>query len=127
LPFPEVYSLAVLARNQTAEYLRLAILELSNLGVTFINELRSSPYDKPLEAWNPEKHLRGHLVGSTDQLAQAGYEHPWVEHKSSIESITFDESKDYVVKSNEQFTVHVGEGVIFQPKTFEVWGPKKEQ
>ncbi len=123
MTFPEIYSRAVEVRDQTASYLRSAILRISCLeeGVRLL--LLSEPYDKPLPSWEHSRELRGHLIGSADTLAAEGEGYPTLKWTSRIKALSLNESGDYLMTMFEEAKPRLGRGISFQPETLELWAP----
>jgi hypothetical protein len=123
MPFDDIRHQASSVRDRTAAYLREAILNLVSIEGDHAATLLASPFNQPLGNWPVVKYIRGHLVGDSDDLASEQSEYPIMSWRSRITSMDVNEAGEYMVKSDEQLTARLGEGISFQPKSFEVWGP----
>ena len=85
--------------------------------------LLATPYNVPLGNWPVVKYIRGQLLGDSDSLAAKTNEYPIMSWRSTIKSVEFSESGEYVVKFEETLTPRLGNGISFQRKSFEVWQP----
>lgn len=123
MPFDEIRDKARAVRNKTAACLRKAILDLVAIEEAYRDTLLATPYNVPLGNWPVVKYIRGQLLGDSDNLASKGNEYPIMSWRSTIKSVEFSKSGEYDVKLDETFTVHLGDGISFQRKSFEVWMP----
>lgn len=123
MPFDEIRDKARTVRNKTAACLRKAILDLVASEEAYRDTLLATPYNVPLGNWPVVKYIRGQLLGDSDNLALKGNEYPIMSWRSTIKSVKLSKSGEYNVKLEETFTAHLGNGISFQPKSFEVWGP----
>jgi len=123
MPFDEIRNRARTVRDNTAAYLRKAILDLVAVKEGYRDILLAAPYNVPLGNWPVVKYMRGQLLGESDTLAAEGNEYPILSWRSTIKSVDFSASGEYVIKSDETFTARLGNGISFQPKSFEVWKP----
>jgi hypothetical protein len=126
MPYPQLRGLALRVRDRSAAYLRAAILGLARVEEKVRRLLLAPPFDRPLESWGYSKYVRGRLLGTTDELAEVGQEYPILRWKSSVKSVSRNPSGDYDIETTEEFTASLGEGVTFQPDSYEVWGPRRD-
>ena len=123
MPFDKIREKARSVRDKTARYLREAILDLVDLDQNDQRRMLESPYDQPLGNWPVVKYLCGHLIGESDILASEGNEYPIMRWHQRITSVDRSDKGEYKVRFDENFTAQLGEGIVFQPKSFEVWRP----
>jgi hypothetical protein len=123
MPFDEIRNKARPVRDKTANYLRKAILNIVGINSTYHDILLTTPYDVPLGYWPVAKYMRGQLLGDSDSLAAKGKEYPIMSWRSTIESIDYSDSGKYNVKFKDKLRVHLGDGISFRRKSFEVWAP----
>ena len=127
LSLKEAHSLARQAKTDAAGYLRAAIFNLAMLKSSERELLLGSPFDRPLERWPLDFQLTGTLVGSTDQLGPSDSEHPHFKWNEGNVTATQAEGEKIILQVRDQaLTASFGEGVIFHPQKFEVYGPKPE-
>lgn len=77
-PLWDVRDRALRARNQTANYLRTALLEMVGLDPGLLRVLLSPPFDRPL-FWSVTTEIHGWLVGNSDELARSEDVYPRVD------------------------------------------------
>lgn len=123
----EVHSTAKVVRDKTASYLRSAILDLLEMDENAKQRLEKEPYRTPLETWMPWKQVRGAILGDASHLGAKNQEYPILKWQSSISSVSRTENGEYVLRPDEKMTVHLAEGLTFEPHSVEVWGPEKEK
>jgi hypothetical protein len=123
MPFDEIRNRARVVRDNTAAYLRKAILDLVAVKAGYRDVLLADPYNVPLGNWPVVKYMRGQLLGDSDVLAAEGNEYPILSWRSTIKSVDISKLGEYVIKFDETFTARLGNGICFQPKAFEVWRP----
>jgi hypothetical protein len=123
MPFDEIRNRARTVRNKTATCLRKAILDLVVIEEKHRDILLATPYNVPLGNWPVVKYIRGQLLGDSDDLAAKTKEYPIMLWRSTIKSIDFSKSGEYDIKFDETLTACLGNGISFQPKSFEVWRP----
>jgi hypothetical protein len=123
MPFDEIRNRARVVRDKTAACLRKTIFDLVTIKEGYRDILLAAPYNVPLGNWPVVKYIRGQLLGDSDSLAAEGNEYPIMLWRSTIKSVDFSESRDYVVTFDETLTARLGNGIRFQPKSFEVWKP----
>lgn len=126
MPFPQVHGLAMQVRDATASYLRSAIVDVAGVEEKARRVLLGPPFDTPLGSWRYSKYIRGRLLGTTDELAEEGQEYPRMHWKTMVKAVSRKPSGDYNIEFTEEFKASLGEGVSFQPDSFEVWGPGKD-
>jgi hypothetical protein len=112
--------------ERTAGYLRSAIIRLADVPDDARRRLLNPPYNRPFEVTPISRHLRGHLVGDAEDLAQEGQPHPIIRWESSIKILKRAPSGEYQIEVKDQFTEMLGEGVEFRPISQEVWGPQQD-
>lgn len=123
MPFDEIRNKARPVRDKTASYLRKAILNIVGINSTYHEILLNTPYDVPLGYWPVAKYMRGQLLGDSDRLAAKGKEYPTMSWRSSIKSITVSALGEYNITFEEKLRAHLGAGISFKRKSFEVWAP----
>jgi hypothetical protein len=123
LDFNRVRTLATEVRDQTATYLRDAILEISGCDPKVLAAIREGRYLVPLGAWKMVKHVRGTLAGEGPTLAEDSQCYPRIKLTSTIQSFRKLESGRYEFTPNETLAVSLGPGIEFKDGTFKVWGP----
>jgi hypothetical protein len=126
LAFPDIWSRALGSYERTAGYLRSAIIRLADVPDDARRRLLNPPYNRPFEVTPISRHLRGHLVGDAEDLAQEGQPHPIIRWESSIKILKRAPSGEYQIEVKDQFTEMLGEGVEFRPISQEVWGPQQD-
>lgn len=104
-----------------AEYIRNAILEMSEIDNNTLQTLTSSPFDKPMGYWPVVKYIRGKLIGSGDELAAKGNVYPFMRWRPTIKSATVDENGNLNMEIQETFTAELADGIEFRPQSYEVW------
>jgi len=124
LGFDQIRPLAVEVRNKAATYLRTAIIKLLNLPLQIEHDLLSLPYEKPIGTEGYIRYLRGQLLSSKDELAPDGFEYPIVEWRFSVTSFRLTKDNKLQLSFSQSLTPRLGEGVSFQPKSFEIYGPE---
>ena len=122
--FPEIAAAAASVKDKTAAYLRKSIVDELNLDNTSKAELFRGSYAKPLASWRHSKQLRGHLIGERGQLSAKYQTYPIMRWKSKLKSVALNKSGRYELTFDDTLTASLGEGISFQPSSFEVWGPK---
>jgi len=123
MAFDKIRDKARAVRNKTAAYLRKAILDLVAIEEAYRDTLLTTPYNVPLGYWPVVKHIRGQLLGDSDNLASKGNEYPKMSWRSTIKSIEVSKSGEYDVNFDETLTKHLGDGISFKPKYFKVLRP----
>lgn len=123
MPFDQIRQHAQGVRDKTATYLREAIIGLLDLEQAYREIILSSPQNEPLGRWPIVKYMRGQLLGASADLALEGNEYPLLRWRSSIKSVQINDKGEYQVELVETMTPQLGEGILFQAETFEVWGP----
>jgi len=123
MPFDAIRNTARAVRDKTAACLRKAIFDLVAIEEEYRDILLATPYDVPLGNWPVVKYIRGQLLGDSDGLAAKTNEYPIMSWRSTIKSVDFSESGEYVVKFEETLKPCLGNGISFQRKSFEVWEP----
>ena len=123
MPFDQVREYAVKVRDKTATYLRQAILDLLNLDDAVRAKLLSPPRTEPLGRWPVVRYVRGQLVGDGAELALEGNDYPMLAWRSSIRSVTLEESGEQRIEIKDELSPQLGHGIQFQMQSFEVWGP----
>jgi hypothetical protein len=121
LPFPQIHTLAADARDRTARYLREAILGLLDLHPTNRDRLISDPFDEPLSEWLA-RHLRGSLLGKTDDVAAPDQEYPLFMWTSSLKEFRRNDDDTFTYLPEETFVERLSEHVRFERRSFEVRG-----
>lgn len=124
LGFDEVRPLAISVRNNTAKYLRDAIIELLELPDDSKDDLLKSTYEKPMGTEGYIRYLRGRLLSDSDQLAAKDHKYPIVVWKFSVTSFTLNEKDEFSLSFSQQMTPILSEGTLFQPLSVEIYGPE---
>ena len=118
----ELYQAAGESLVPTAEYLREAILTISDLSPESRELMLGKKYKTPRGPLGMETYLRGFLVGEEECLAAEGTEYPFCRWKAGLKDVSFDPSKDrYSFIPDETFTASLGEGTELESLTLEKW------
>jgi hypothetical protein len=123
MPYDEIRLHARKVRDKTASYLRQAIVGLLDIEQRYYQQLFSEPYNDPLGHWPIVKYIRGQLLGSSSQLAADGNVYPIMNWASTLKSVEMNDKGDFQINSEDNLTAKLGEGISFQPHSFEVWKP----
>lgn len=127
LPFDKIREIAVGVREKTAAYLRDAIMGLAGVEESATKSLTSQPYDIPLESYELRKIVRGYLIGEHDKLTASGQEYPFLKWYSGIKSFRENSSREYDIELDMRFEVVLGQNVKFEPKSYEIYGPRRDK
>ncbi len=122
--FNEILPLAMETRNKTATYLRTAIIKLLNLPLQVEYDLLSQPYENPIGTEGYIRYLRGQLLSNNDELAEDGHPYPIIDWMFSVKSFRLTEDNEFQISFSQNFTPRLGEGVLFKPIRFEIYGPE---
>lgn len=123
LDYISIRELSAGVRHRMAKYIRNSILELSGLEAVPLKTLTSAPYDKPMGYWPFVKYFRGRLLGEGHELAAKGNAYPFLRWKPVIDKCEVAEDGKINIQLSESFTAEFGEGISFQPVSYEVWKP----
>ena len=122
LGFGDLRAIAARRRDQTAEYLRKAILDVAQCDDALRKKLLENTV--AVGAWRLERYFRGLLVGEGDELAAPDQAYPIVRWRSSIARAHATPTGEITVEHNEEFTPRLAEGISLKPGSVEMWGPK---
>ena len=123
LGYEKMHEYARDVRHRMAAYIRIAILELSEVPDDVLKILLNDPFDKPLGHWLLAKYVRGQLLGNSPTLAREGNQYPFLRWNPSIKSCVPDAAGKLSIQFSESFTVELADGIRFQPQSVEVWQP----
>jgi hypothetical protein len=126
LPFKKIYEIAAEVRDKSMIYLRTAILKYVKVAEPNTTILNSAPYDYPLGIVPVEKRLKGYLLGTADNLAAEGYEHPWFDNTFTLTDARLNAEGNLDITFDEEFKAWLGEGVLFRQSSFEIWGQRNK-
>ena len=124
MPLDALRRLAREVRDTAAAYLRVAIVDLSQVPTATRTEMLAGPYDWPIIGFPATKYLRGVLAGSGD-LAAPGQRYPLVEWRTEIQSFRKADNGLYDVRWNEKITPKIGPQVKMARVSIEVWSGDK--
>jgi hypothetical protein len=113
-------------RDAAAKHVRQAILELADLPPGLLTTLTSPPFDSPKESFGMQRHLRGRLVGDSEQLAADGQPYPFVHVGSSMSAFDLNEDGSYRVTPTDTARPALGPGIQLTDVTYELWGPAQD-
>jgi hypothetical protein len=122
--FAELRELAVGTRVSAANYLRAAILGLSNVGSADATIMLAPPFDIPFEATQLARYLKGRVTGAVQSLPAQGQVYPFIRWSTRMTRFARDTDGRYSVSIAERYVPRIGKGVTFQPERLEVWGPE---
>ncbi|MBE2316677.1 hypothetical protein DVA67_011880 [Solirubrobacter sp. CPCC 204708] len=123
LDFKRVREIAEPIVNVTADYLRAAILDLSELDAKSVETLKSKPYDKPLRSFLT-RYVWGTLLGAGEDLAAPDQEYPRLLWRSRLKSVRAnpDDPDRLLMQPEDTITPSLADGISFQPTRWEIWG-----
>jgi hypothetical protein len=124
LGYDKIRELSKDVRYRMAKYIRNAILELSGLDAEPLRVLTSDPYDKPMGHWPVVKYVRGRLLGKSPELAAKGNAYPYLRWKPVINKCEVTKDNKINVQFSENFAAEFGDGISFQPSSYEAWKPE---
>lgn len=124
--FEAVYALASAVRDRAAQHIRQAILELSDVPDEVISTLTSSPFDTVRASWPFAMYVRGDFIGEAAHLAAPDERYPLVRWEHRLKSFRRNPDGTAKIQLEDNMTVKCGEGVVFQPKSREVWAPEND-
>lgn len=124
LSYAEIRPLAERVRNNTSRYLRTGIIKLLDLPEEIENGLLSQPYIDPIGTEDYIRYLRGTITSDHDSLASEGNEYPIVEWSFSVSGFRRSPDGKLTLNFSQSLTPHLGDGVQFQPKSIELYGPE---
>lgn len=125
-PFDIVRGLARDACDSTARYLRASIIDLLTDDQTTKDLLNENDFIKPFMKGKVRKELRGHLIGSGDNLARDGDNYPYMDWASRFNSGKVDEAGVFTYNCDETFTACFAKGLEFKLQSMRMWGPPTE-
>jgi hypothetical protein len=123
MAFTAVRDQAAAARDQTASYLRTAIVTLSGLDKEKRDVLFSPEYVDPFDAVPISKYLRGTLISDTDELAAPGQVYPILTWSTKLVDLSRTTDGQYKARFKERYIAQLGKGVAFEARSLEMWGP----
>lgn len=124
LGYDKIRELSKDVRHRMAKYIRNTILELSGLEAEPLRVLTSGPYEKPMGHWPIVKYVRGRLLGESPELAAKGNAYPILRWKPVINKCEATKDGKINIRFSENLTAELGEGISFQPISFEAWKPE---
>lgn len=128
LPFDQVRNLAAEVRDRTAHYLRRAFLRLSTVEPSAVERLQAGPLDTPKQFFPAARYLKGWLVGEVGDPAAPSSAYPvmeWTYRLSRFRSN--DDARTFTLSFEDNIKPHIADGVMFQGKKIEVWGPAPDK
>jgi len=124
LDFHTIHATALDLRENTARYVRRAILKLARVPDGTIETLSKHPYAKPFQL-EYTKYLWGSLLGE-GSLARDDQLYPFVLWRSKASQKPWTDGPDPEIKFEETFTMKLGDGITFEPRRIEVWGARPD-
>lgn len=126
LPFDTVNRLAVRVRDRAAQHVRHAILELLGVPADVRATLTSSKFDAVRASWPITLYVRGEFVGPAEQLAATDQEYPMLRIDVRLTAHKTNLDGSATISFNNSYTPICGDGVLFVPKSYEVWAPERD-
>jgi hypothetical protein len=123
LGFDELESLARKRRDQTATYLRDAVLDLLSLDADMKADL--AKYNVAVGAWKVVRYFRGLLLGQGRELAAPDQEYPFLRWKSSIQKATSNSEGGISITPTDTLSPLLAPGISLKPTSYEMWGPER--
>jgi hypothetical protein len=62
------------------------------------------------------------LLGAVDEIAAPGYEYPFLEWRSAISELAFDDRDDLQAKVVDSMKINIPEGAQFRPTGSRIYG-----
>jgi hypothetical protein len=124
LGYDKIRELSKDTRHRMVKYIRNAILELSGLETEPLRVLTADPFDKPMGYWPLVKYVRGRLLGESSELAAREKAYPFLRWKPLINKCEVSEDGKINIQFSENLTAELGEGISFQPVSYEAWKPE---
>ncbi len=118
----DVRTRAMEARDQTASYLRSAIIELVGLEPDVQSVLLSPPYNRPFY-WSFTVQMSGRLIGDVDQFAGPDGAHPRIEWGIAPTELPADAEGDAGIGYAYNVVQGLAEGVSFTEEDVSILGP----
>ncbi len=115
--FPRLQAGALSIRDDTAKYVRRAILDLLPAPQHLLDLLLAPPYDMPLQLTAGVVSMTGVLTGDGERLAAEGMEHPHLAGDYVIRDIEADGDR-YELTLETNFRLSAGGDVEFKPIAF---------
>lgn len=123
LGYTKIRELTMDIRHRMAGYVRETIFRVSSLDAETHKTLTEDPYHEPMGIWPLVKYLRGQLIGEGAELAAKGNEYPFIRWRPVIQEAEVTENGKLNIKATEEFQLELGEGIVFQLGSHEVWRP----
>jgi hypothetical protein len=124
LGYDTIQDLAKDTRHRMAQYIRTEIFEQLRLPQDTHSRLTNDPFDSPMGYWPMVKYIRGKLIGKGSQLAAEGNAYPFIRWKPVLNKCEVTEDGRINIEANENFTAELGQGIVFQPESYEAWRPE---
>lgn len=123
LGYTKIRELTIDIRHRMAGHVRETIFRVSALDAETLKTLTDDPYNKPMGIWTLVKYLRGQLIGEGAELASKGNEYPFMRWRPVVQKAEVTENGKLNIKVNEELQPELGDGIVFQPISHEVWKP----
>lgn len=124
LDFGKIQDLARDTRHRMAKYIRAEIFKQLELTEDTYSVLTNDPFDKPMGYWPVVKYIRGKLIGDNPELAAGENAYPFMKWKPMIKKCEVADDGKINIQISENFTAELGEGIAFQPVSYEAWKPE---
>lgn len=124
ITLPELHARALAVRGVLAGHVRMAILEVLDLGSDAIDALGEPPYRTVKESYPFSRHWRGRLAGKGENLAADDQPYPWVDWSSTIVAFSQNDDGSFALTPREDVTFRLGPGISMSGMSFELWGPR---
>jgi hypothetical protein len=124
MPIPSVRALSMEVRDQTAQYLRRAILNLAQVDVAVQECLLGEPYSNVIE-WSMHRYVFGTIIGTADDLAAPDQQYPILKWTSKVSELDKPDAT-FEIQFQDHIAPQLAEGLTFRLDRYEVWGPPAE-
>jgi hypothetical protein len=101
--------------------IRQSIIDRSGIPDATQTVLLSDRYRHPLDP-TLRRIVDGTLIGALEEIAAPGYDYPFLEWKSAISELAFDEQDELQAKTVDNLQVNIPEGARFRPIATRVYG-----